>query len=123
MIRRPPRSTLFPYTTLFRSLLRGFADRGGTVLLSSHLLHEVEAVADRLVVIAGGRIVAQGSQQELLAGRGTIIRGPDRAVLERALLAAGIRVVPGEGDGLVADAEPLAVGQAVAAAGAVLTEL
>jgi ABC-2 type transport system ATP-binding protein len=106
-----------------RGLLRGFADRGGTVLLSSHLLHEVEAVADRLVVIAGGRIVAQGSKQELLAGRGTVVRGPDRAVLERALRAAGIRVVPGEGDGLVADAEPLAVGQAVAAAGAVLTEL
>lgn len=34
-----------------RGLLRDFADRGGTVLLSSHLLREVEAVADRLVVI------------------------------------------------------------------------
>jgi ABC-2 type transport system ATP-binding protein len=106
-----------------RGLLRGFADRGGTVLLSSHLLHEVEAVADRLVVISGGRIAAQGSKQELLAGRGTIVRGPDRALLERALQAAGITAVPGEGDGLVADAEPLAVGRAVAAAGVVLTEL
>ncbi|GFJ94781.1 hypothetical protein Prum_084230 [Phytohabitans rumicis] len=37
-----------------RSVLRGFADRGGTVLLSSHLLREVEAVADRLVVIGAG---------------------------------------------------------------------
>jgi len=106
-----------------RGLLRGFADRGGTVLLSSHLLREVEAVADQLVVIAGGRIVAQGSKQELLGGRGTVVRGPDRALLDRALHAAGIAVVPGEGDALVADAEPLAVGQAVAAAGVVLTEL
>jgi len=106
-----------------RGLLRGFADRGGTVLLSSHLLREVEAVADQLVVIAGGRIVAQGSKQELLGGRGTVVRGPDRALLDRALRAAGIAVVPGEGDALVADAEPLAVGQAVAAAGVVLTEL
>jgi ABC-2 type transport system ATP-binding protein len=106
-----------------RGLLRGFADRGGTVLLSSHLLHEVEAVADRLVVISRGRIAAQGRKQELLAGRGTIVRGPDRALLERALQAAGITAVPGEGDGLVADAEPLAVGRAVAAAGVVLTEL
>ncbi|HEX8496563.1 MAG TPA: ATP-binding cassette domain-containing protein, partial [Actinomycetales bacterium] len=44
-----------------RDLLRGHADRGGTVLLSSHLLREVEAVVDHLVVIGGGRVVAQGS--------------------------------------------------------------
>ena len=106
-----------------RGLLRGFADRGGTVLLSSHLLHEVEAVADQLVVIAGGRIVAQGSKQELLAGTGTLVRGPDRALLARALQAAGIAVSPGPEDAVLADAEPLAVGQAVAAAGVVLTEL
>src|SRR5215218_5514099 len=40
-----------------RELLRDFADRGGSVLLSSHLLHEVEALADRLVIIDVGRIV------------------------------------------------------------------
>jgi len=106
-----------------RGLLRGFADRGGTVLLSSHLLHEVEAVADQLVVIAGGRIVAQGSKSELLAGKGTLVRGPDRALLHKALQTAGIGVSPGPEDALLADAEPLAVGQAVAAAGVVLTEL
>jgi ABC-2 type transport system ATP-binding protein len=106
-----------------RGLLRGFADRGGTVLLSSHLLHEVEAVADQLVVIAGGRIVAQGSKQELLAGTGTLVRSPDRALLARALQAAGIAVSPGPEDAVLAEAEPLAVGQAVAAAGVVLTEL
>ncbi len=51
-----------------RGLLRDFADRGGTVLLSSHLLLEVEAVADRLLIIGNGRIVADGSREELLAG-------------------------------------------------------
>ena len=51
-----------------RGLLRDFADRGGTVLLSSHLLREVEAVADQLVVIGDGRIVAEGDKAELLAG-------------------------------------------------------
>ena len=106
-----------------RGLLRGFADRGGTVLLSSHLLHEIEAVADQLVVISGGRIAAQGSKQELLAGRGTLVRGPDRELLHRALQAAGIVTTPGPEDAVLADAEPLAVGQAVAAAGVVLTEL
>src|SRR3954453_5536623 len=57
-----------------RGLLRDFADGGGTVLLSSHLLREVEAVADRLVVIGGGRVVAQGSRDELLAASGTVVR-------------------------------------------------
>ena len=50
-----------------RDLLRGFADEGGTVLLSSHLLHEIEVIADDLVVIGQGRIVAQGTKADLLA--------------------------------------------------------
>ena len=49
-----------------RRLLRGFADRGGTVLLSSHLLLEVEATADHLAVISAGRVVAQGELTTLL---------------------------------------------------------
>ena len=49
-----------------RGLLRDYADRGGTVLLSSHLLHEIEVVADDLVVIGNGRIVAQGAKSDLL---------------------------------------------------------
>src|SRR3954468_6112235 len=49
-----------------RRLLRDFADRAGTVLLSSHLLREVEKVADELVVIGGGRVVTQGAADELL---------------------------------------------------------
>ena len=54
-----------------RDLLRGYADQGGTVLLSSHLLHEIEVVADDLVVIGNGRIVAAGTKGELLASAGT----------------------------------------------------
>jgi ABC-2 type transport system ATP-binding protein len=53
-----------------RGTLRDFADRGGTVLLSSHLLHEIEAIADRLVIIAGGRIVANSRAGELIRGSG-----------------------------------------------------
>ena len=51
-----------------RDLLRDYADRGGTVLLSSHLLHEIEVIADDIVVIGNGQIVAQGTKAELLAG-------------------------------------------------------
>ena len=61
-----------------RGLLRDFADRGGTVLLSSHLLGEVQAVADRIVIIGAGRIVAQGSRDELLADAGTLVRAARR---------------------------------------------
>ncbi|MBK5217885.1 MAG: ATP-binding cassette domain-containing protein, partial [Propionibacteriales bacterium] len=49
-----------------RGLLREYARRGGTVLLSSHLLHEVEVIADELIVIGKGKIVAQGTKEELL---------------------------------------------------------
>ena len=54
-----------------RDLLRGYADQGGTVLLSSHLLHEIEVIADDLVVIGQGRIVAHGTKSELLEAAGT----------------------------------------------------
>jgi ABC-2 type transport system ATP-binding protein len=53
-----------------RTLLRDFAARGGTVLLSSHLLAEVQATADHLVIIDQGRVVASGSQTSLLTGTG-----------------------------------------------------
>ena len=64
-----------------RDLLRGYADRGATVLLSSHLLHEIEVVADDLVVIGHGRVVAAGTKADLLAGAGTHVatRHPDAA--------------------------------------------
>ncbi|HKO84927.1 MAG TPA: ATP-binding cassette domain-containing protein, partial [Actinomycetota bacterium] len=72
-----------------RDLLRGHADRGATVLLSSHLLHEIEVVADDLVVIGNGRIVAQGTKEELLRGAGTLVRTRRREDLARALHLVG----------------------------------
>lgn len=55
-----------------RGLLRDYAAAGGTILLSSHLLREVASVADRLVVISGGRIVAAGDTRDLLGGQDDI---------------------------------------------------
>ncbi|MEH0933712.1 ABC transporter ATP-binding protein [Micromonospora psammae] len=106
-----------------RGLLRDFADRGGTVLLSSHLLREVEAIADRLVVIGGGRVVAQGGKDELLAGTGTLVRARDPHALRSALERAALDATAGADGGYVVHAEPGAVGQAAADAGLVLTEL
>ncbi|GAB94783.1 ABC-2 type transport system ATP-binding protein [Kineosphaera limosa] len=51
-----------------RRLLRGHADAGGTVLLSSHLMAEVAGLADDLAVIAGGRVVALGTVAEVSSG-------------------------------------------------------
>jgi ABC-2 type transport system ATP-binding protein len=105
-----------------RDLLRGFADRGGTVLLSSHLLHEIEVIADDLVVIGQGRIVAQGSKTELLAAAGTLVRTSDPERLARALHEASVVTTPIDG-GLRVDAEPELVGETAHRAGVVLREL
>ncbi len=78
-----------------RDLLRGYAQRGGTVLLSSHLLHEIEVIADDLVVIGNGRIVASGTKAELLAGAGTLVRTREVAALARALAEAAVATSPG----------------------------
>jgi ABC-2 type transport system ATP-binding protein len=106
-----------------RGLLKTFAERGGTVLLSSHLLHEIEVIADRLVVIGRGRIVADGSKAELLNVAGTYVRGLDPAALASALDAADIKHAPAADAGFSVTAEPQDVGRAAAAAGVVLTEL
>jgi ABC-2 type transport system ATP-binding protein len=106
-----------------RGLLRDFADRGGTALLSSHLLHEVEAVADQLVIIGGGRIVAAGSRTELLAGAGTLVRAPEAEALAAALGAAGLPARATGDGGFVVDGEPDEVGRAALAGGVALVHL
>ena len=106
-----------------RDLLRGFADQGGTVLLSSHLLHEIEVVADDLVVIGNGRIVAQGTKSDLLAAAGTIVRARDAAALARAMESAGLSITAHADGSVRTEASPDQVGQIALAAHVVLTEL
>ena len=106
-----------------RGLLREYADRGGTVLLSSHLLHEIEVVADDLVVIGNGRIVAQGAKHDLLRSAGSVLRTPDRGVVARALLDAGVTSTLVGTDGLLAQAETAQVGTIAFAAGVPVIEL
>jgi ABC-2 type transport system ATP-binding protein len=105
-----------------RDLLRDYADQGGTVLLSSHLLHEIEVIADDLVVIGNGRIVAQGSKAELLQTAGTYVRASGQADLAGALTGSGIEFTR-SGDGFRTDADPEHVGKVAQAAGVPLVEL
>jgi ABC-2 type transport system ATP-binding protein len=106
-----------------RDLLRGYANEGGTVLLSSHLLHEIEVIADDIVVIGNGRIVADGTKSELLEAAGTVVRGTDHDTLARALEANGVAVTPSSDGALRVDAEADLVGRVALAAGVALTEL
>jgi ABC-2 type transport system ATP-binding protein len=108
-----------------RGLLKGYADRGGTVLLSSHLLNEVELIADEMILIGHGRIVAQGNKEQLLANsdhKVTNVTSLDNAALSEALQANGITVTPA-GTGLRVDAAPVDVGRAAAERSIVLTDL
>jgi ABC-2 type transport system ATP-binding protein len=105
-----------------RDLLRGYADQGGTVLLSSHLLHEIEVIADDLVVIGNGRIVAQGTKAELLAAAGTLVRTRDIPALAGALADADLGFSHMT-DAIRVEADPDVVGELALTAGVALTEL
>ncbi|GAB3086239.1 ATP-binding cassette domain-containing protein [Isoptericola nanjingensis] len=106
-----------------RDLLRGFADDGGTVLLSSHLLAEIEMIADDIVMIGRGRIVASGPTRDLLAGVGTLVRSDDAAALGAALSAAGFQVTPTADGAVATDADLAAAGRVAFGAGLAVTEL
>jgi ABC-2 type transport system ATP-binding protein len=107
-----------------RELLRGFAANGGTVLVSSHLLGEVQHLADDVIIIAGGRLVRQGSVAELTGGLSARVRvrtpDPDR------LVAAldGVQVDRGDAGLLrLSGVETPAVFRAAVSAGVELHEL
>jgi ABC-2 type transport system ATP-binding protein len=106
-----------------RGVLRGFVDRGGTVLLSSHLLNEVEVVADELVVIGHGRIVAEGTKEELLSSSGVYVNALDNAARGAALTRAGIDYQPAARTGFTSMAAAEDVGRAAAQDAIVLLEL
>jgi ABC-2 type transport system ATP-binding protein len=63
-----------PSALLLREILRGLRDAGKTILYSSHVLEVVEKVADRVVILSKGSIVAEGTVAELLRGGGGAAR-------------------------------------------------
>jgi ABC-2 type transport system ATP-binding protein len=76
-----------------RELLRDLADEGRTVLVSSHLMSEMEDTADHLVVLGRGRLLADVPMEELLGAHSAVrVRTPQGPTLADALRRAGGRV-------------------------------
>jgi ABC-2 type transport system ATP-binding protein len=108
-----------------RDLLKSYARRGGTVLLSSHLLHEVELVADELILIGRGKIVAQGDLESLSTHQGqvtTLVTAQDNDALAAALRREGIPSA-NEGAGLRVEASTTDVGRVSVEHALILTDL
>jgi ABC-2 type transport system ATP-binding protein len=109
-----------------RGLVRGLANQGRTVLVSSHLLAEVAQTVDQVVIIDKGRLVAQSTLAALTAGADQTVRvrTPDPEALRDLLLARGATVTVDGPDRLVVGGVTTEqVGQAAAAGGVVLHDM
>jgi ABC-2 type transport system ATP-binding protein len=109
-----------------RQYLRSFADRGGSVLVSSHLLAEVAQTVDDVVIIANGRLVTQSSLADLAqpSRSGVRVRTPHAEALRSALAAEGIAAELVAADVVMAfETTTEAVGLAAAGAAAVIYEM
>jgi ABC-2 type transport system ATP-binding protein len=111
--------------------LRGFIrylahEEGRTVLVSSHLLSEMEQTADRVVIVGAGRLVREGSIAELRseAVGGVVVRSPEAERLAAVLMSSGLAATTGDDGALtVAGTTPADVGARAFAAGLELHEL
>ncbi|MEV0387442.1 ABC transporter ATP-binding protein [Nonomuraea sp. NPDC050643] len=110
-----------------RNLMRGLAQEGRTVLVSSHLMSEMALTADNLVVIGRGELIAQTSVTDFVRAnsqRKVLVRTPHAEVFARRLTEAGATVTPGSGGVLeVTGMYSEAIGKLAAANGVVLYEL
>jgi ABC-2 type transport system ATP-binding protein len=81
-----------------RELLRELADQGRTVLLSSHLMSEMQLVADHLLVIGQGRILADTTIDDFIDSDGgaVVVVSPDASALARLLTGAGVTITTRE---------------------------
>ncbi|MFC7277425.1 ABC transporter ATP-binding protein [Paractinoplanes rhizophilus] len=110
-----------------RDLLKALAAEGRTVLVSSHLLGEMQLLADDVVIVAAGKLIRQGPVDEVLGSMGTSqvrVRTPQAAELGDALSKLGATVSP-QPDGalLVGGVEAAAIGHAAFTASVELHEL
>ena len=115
-----------------RAMIESLRDEGRTVMLSSHLLDEIERTCDTVAIVDHGRVIRQGSIDELTRGAGTVVQvdcaEPDRAakLIGEAGIAAGttrtqagltVTLPAGASRELVADLNRLLVGAGIAVYG------
>jgi len=110
-----------------RTLLRSLAAEGRTVFVSSHLMSEMALTADHLIVVGKGKLIADASTAEVIAGsslNSVLVRSPQVRHLAGLLTAQGAAVTE-EADGAlrVTGAEPAEIGDIAAAAAIALHEL
>jgi ABC-2 type transport system ATP-binding protein len=109
-----------------RELLKSLAAEGRTILISSHLMSEMQNTADRLVIIGHGKLIAQAATGELLAASGSYVRvrSPHASELAAALEARGATVIRnGDGTLAVTGITTDAIGEIARARGFTLAEL
>jgi ABC-2 type transport system ATP-binding protein len=91
-----------------RDLMKRLKAEGHTVLISSHVLHEIEQICDRIAILDKGRVVVQGRVADLLGGRDVLeVHVEPLAEAERVLREAGIGEVTLDGDRLLVAAPQL----------------
>ncbi len=95
-----------PQIHAMREVLRSYAATGRTVIVSSHLLSEIEQTCSHVVVMAKGQKIAQGTVEEIVGAGGSVLLGVSPADTDRAI--AVLSALPGVSaaltdDGLVAD--------------------
>ncbi|RVX44313.1 ABC-2 type transport system ATP-binding protein [Nonomuraea polychroma] len=108
-----------------RTLLRGLAAEGRTVLISSHLMSEMALTADRLVVIGKGRLIAESDIGEFTeGGAAVLVRTPEAPSFTRRLELTGAHVQEGrDGELIVTGMTAPDIGRLAAAEGVPLFEL
>ena len=107
-----------------RGFLRAYADAGRTVFVSSHVLAEVGQIADHVIVIDRGRLVAEGPVAQLIgSSSGVVVRTPDPVRLRPALEHAGADLTAAGDELRVSGLSIERVGEVAAAEGVVLHEL
>ena len=114
-----------PGIAWLRTMIRSWADEGRTVLVSSHVLAEIAQVIDRVAIIDRGRIVREGTLEEVApSATGVRVRTPQLVRFAEVVRAAGWRSVASRGGVLeVSGASTTEIGQLAAGAGIELHEL
>ncbi|HTE21491.1 MAG TPA: ATP-binding cassette domain-containing protein [Candidatus Limnocylindria bacterium] len=109
-----------------RDFLKSYADDGNAVFVSSHLLSEMALMADNVVVIGKGKLIADTSMKELVAGNGhssVFVRSNKQKSLEKSLTKAGFATEPQDGGFTVKGASTDQIGKLAFKNGVTILEL